>query len=169
MNDLRRRLGLPGLVVTVAAAVGLGIDSGFGVVVGVGLALAGGLGTVGLRLAPDARGRAAAIGPALAALALGAVAAAPSPLAAPIAALGGIGILLWLLDDPDRPSGGPARGRYVILLPGLAAAIAWAGALVLPAGSIDFGFAAVFLVVTFGLVAVLLGRPDLFDREEALA
>jgi len=84
-----------------------------------------------------------------------------------LAGLAGLAFLLWLGDDPARPAGGAARSVPVIALPALALGIAWTSELFLPAGTVPFGVAGALLAVVLAAVAFLMGRPSLFDREEA--
>jgi hypothetical protein len=84
-----------------------------------------------------------------------------------LAGLGAVAALLWVVDDPDRPPGGLSRGATTIAIPALAVGIAWSGAVLLPNGTFAFGIAAVLLVVILVAIAFLVGRPDVFDQEEA--
>lgn len=84
-----------------------------------------------------------------------------------LAGLAGLAFLVWLADDPARPSGGPLRGFPTITVPSLALGIAWSSALFLPAGAIPLGVAGALLALALAAVAFLVGSPALFDREEA--
>jgi len=105
--------------------------------------------------------------PALAVLVLGAVLAPVGLGIELIAGAGGLAFLLWLADDPTRPVGGSARSLPTLAVPALALGVAWSGALFLPAGSVPLGVAGALLALTLAAVAFLVGRPALFDREEA--
>lgn len=83
------------------------------------------------------------------------------------AAATGLALLLWLADDPSSLPGGVGRARSALALPALAVLLAWTATLVLPAGSGSLGLAAALLVFVLGAVAVLLSRPNAFDRDEA--
>ncbi len=72
-----------------------------------------------------------------------------------------------MVDDPDRPPGGLARGASTVAIPALAVGIAWSGTILLPTGTLAFGVAAALLALVLAIVAFLAGRPDVFDREEA--
>jgi hypothetical protein len=79
----------------------------------------------------------------------------------------GLAFLVWLADDPARPAGGARRGLATVAVPALAVGIAWSSTLFLPAGAVPLGVAGGLLALTLALVAFLVGRPSLFDREEA--
>jgi hypothetical protein len=83
------------------------------------------------------------------------------------AGLAGVAFLVWLADDPARPAGGPLRAFPTIAIPSLALGVAWSSALFLPAGALPIGVAGALLVFAIAAVAILVGRPALFDREEA--
>ena len=105
--------------------------------------------------------------PALAVLVLGAVLAPVGLGIELVAGAGGLAFLLWLADEPTRPLGGAVRSLPTLAVPALALGIAWSGALFLPAGSVPLGVAGGLLALTLATVAFLVGRPALFDREEA--
>lgn len=83
------------------------------------------------------------------------------------AGLAGLALLLWLADDPFRPVGGDRRSLPALAIPALALGIAWSSALFLPAGAVPLGVAGGLLALALAAVALLLGRPTVFDREEA--
>jgi len=83
-----------------------------------------------------------------------------------VAGLSGLAFLVWLADDPHRPTGGAVRGLPTVMVAGLALGIAWTSALFLPGGSVPLGVAGALLAWTLIAVALLVGRPSLFDREE---
>jgi hypothetical protein len=84
-----------------------------------------------------------------------------------LAGLSALAFLVWLVDDPARPQRGALRSLPTVAVPALALAIAWSSALFLPAGAVPLGVAGGLLALTLALVAFLVGRPTLFDREEA--
>jgi hypothetical protein len=84
-----------------------------------------------------------------------------------VAGLAGLAFLVWLADDPSRPVGGALRSLPTVAVPGLALGIAWSSALFLPAGTVPLGVAGALLALTLAVVAFLVGRPTVFDREEA--
>ena len=84
-----------------------------------------------------------------------------------VAGLAGLAFLLWLADEPTPPVGGSVRSLPTLAVPALALGIAWSSALFLPAGAVPLGVAGDLLALTLAAVAFLVGRPALFDREEA--
>ncbi len=94
--------------------------------------------------------------PALAALALLAV-AAPVTLSTELAAgVGGLAALLWLADDPARPSGGGRRAVPAIALAALSLGLAWSIVLIVPSSTANVGLAGGLLAFAIVLVALLL-------------
>lgn len=77
----------------------------------------------------------------------------------------GLAFLAWLAEDPSRAPGGLARAGTTIMVPAVALGIAWSSALLLPSGSATLGVAAGLLVSALVAVALLVARPDVFDRE----
>lgn len=96
-------------------------------------------------------------------------AAAPD---APVAGIAGgatvLAFLAWLADQPGRPRGNVVRALPSVALAGVAFAIAWTSAFLLPSTRAPVGLAAGLLVLAIFLAALLLGRPDLFRREPSL-
>ena len=93
-----------------------------------------------------------------------------APSTTPAELFGGVvpvALLAWVADDPSRAPGGLARAAPTLLFVLLMLAIAWACAFLLPPGESLIGFGSGLLVAALLLVAVLLGRPDLIDREPA--
>ncbi len=86
-----------------------------------------------------------------------------------LAGASGVALLVWLADDPARPSGGPARAQLTIGVPALALGIAWASALLLPSDSASLGVAVGLLVFVLAAVAYLVGQPRTFDRDPSSA
>jgi hypothetical protein len=163
----RTRIGLPGLALTALAALLLGAIGRLPSELGLLVAAGGVGGTVILRTLAPAGARPYAIGPALAALAVVTFAAPVSSGAELLAGLGGVALLVWMVDDPDRPVGGLTRGAPAVAVPALAVGIAWAGSALLPAGALPLGLAGGVLALVLVVLAFVLGRPDLFDREAA--
>ena len=162
-----RRLGLPGLGLSAVSLLWLGLGSGLPYVGGVGLAVVALALGIGLRWTPNPIGREVAWVPSVVALGVLSITAPLTILAELVAGLGGISVLLWMVDDPDRLPGGVARGLPALALPALAVGVAWSSALLLPPGAAPLGAAAALLAFAVAVVAFFLGRPDLFDREEA--
>ena len=166
MTSIGRRLGPAGLAGSAAVALLLGYESALSPPVGLLIAAAGLAATTAMRAGPAPGVREFAIGPLLAALAVVAITAPLSAVSELLAGLGGVAAIVWVVDDPDRAPGGLARGATTIAIPALAVGIAWSSALLLPGGTLTFGITAALLVLVLAGVAVLLGRPDLFDRDE---
>jgi len=166
-RSLPRRLGIPGLAFSALSLAWLGIASGLPYGAGWIVVLGSLAAAIGLRLGPRGAGREGSWLPIVAGLGLLSVLSPLTILAELVAGLGGIAVLLWMADDPDRLPGGLGRGVSVVALPALAVGVAWASALLLPPGATSIGVGAAVLVAVLGAVAFLLGRPDLFDRDEA--
>ncbi|MGA8710215.1 MAG: hypothetical protein WB786_03170 [Thermoplasmata archaeon] len=120
-----------------------------------------------LRASPSGSDVAYAPAPVLAVLALEAVAAPVGFGTELFAGFAALAFLVWLADDPDRPSGGPVRSLPTIAVPALALGIAWVSGIILPAGALPLGVAGGLLALALAAVAYLVGSPSLFDREEA--
>jgi hypothetical protein len=140
-----------------------GFPDGFGLV----LVLAAVVAAAGLRAVPSRALSAYAPVPALAGIALEAASAPVGFGTELVAGLSGLAFLVWLADDPARPAGGAVRALPTLSLPALALGIAWSSALFLPAGAVPLGVAGAVLALALAAVAFLVGRPALFDREEA--
>ncbi len=76
-------------------------------------------------------------------------------------------LLLWVADDPDRLPGGAERALNRLLIPTIGLGIAWASAFLLPGNVAPLGVGVALLVVVVVLVALLLRRPEVFDRDAA--
>lgn len=124
-------------------------------------------GTAVLREGPR-RGRSPlSLVPAVAMLALLAV-TAPSTAAGDLfGALAGVALLAWLAEDSRRTPGGAGRAGPGLLLIVLTVGIAWASAFLLPPGASLVGVGAALLVLATILLAYLIARPELIDREPA--
>lgn len=155
------------LAVLVAAATYLGYLSGFpggwGPILSAGAAALG----VGLRTYARPATVAYAPVPVLAAIALEA-ATSPVGFGTELAAgIAGLAFLAWLADDPARPLRGAIRALPTLSVPALALGIAWSSALFVPLGAFPLGAAGGLLALAVGAIAVLVGFPEMFDREEA--
>jgi hypothetical protein len=128
--------------------------------VAVGLAVAA-------RLVRSSRLRSLAPVPPLLALAVLAVVAVPTPLAALYGGLTALALLLWLADDPDRLPGGPSRAVGRLVVPVVGFALAWTSSFLLPGSVAPVGAGIALLVAVVVLAALLLRRPELFDRDAA--
>ena len=149
-----------------AAAIFLALFTTLPLELGVAIALGGVLGAWAARRlgGPDA-GVAAGL-PALAALGLLAV-SAPTTAAAELAAgIGALAFLLWLAAAPSvRPAGALWRAMPTIAPTALILVLAWASELLLPHAPAVLGYGGLLLVAVVLVVAILVGRPDLIDRE----
>lgn len=149
------------------SALFLGYLSGFPEGLGVAVAVTAVAIAVALQISSSPEVRAYAPVPVLGAFALEAATAPVGFGTELFAGLAGLAFLVWLADDPARPAGGPIRALPTIALPALALGIAWSSALFLPAGVVPLGVAGGLLALTLAAVALLVGRPTVFDREEA--
>jgi hypothetical protein len=140
-----------------------GFPGGFGVLLAAGAVLLAAL----LRLVPEGNLASYAAVPALAGIALEAIAAPVGLGTELVAGLSALALLVWLADDPARPVGGFLRALPTVALPALALGIAWSSALFLPSGAVPLGVAGGLLALTVVAVALLAGRPTVFDQEEA--
>ena len=155
------------LALLLITATYLGFLSGFPDGFGPVLAAAGVVLATGLRVATRRSVAVYAPVPVLAALVVEAV---PAPVGLGteiVAGLAGLAFLLWLADDPSRPVGGSLRSLPTVGVPALAVGIAWSSTLFLPAGAVPLGVAGALLAFTLAVVALLVGSPTVFDREEA--
>ena len=84
-----------------------------------------------------------------------------------LAGVGAIVLLVWMADDPRRLPGGPGRAAPTVTIAGLAMALAWGSATLLPTRSAPLGVAAALIVAVVALVSVLIARPELIGSEEA--
>ncbi|MGP8078320.1 MAG: hypothetical protein ACLQD8_06905 [Thermoplasmata archaeon] len=133
--------------------------------VGLFLVVAGVGGAAALRTTSGRFGGTVAVVPALGSLVVLSVFAPSTPETDLFGGVAAIALLAWLAEDPRRVPGGFARGGAALLLVLLTFGIAWASAFLLPPGTSLVGIGAALLVLVTILVAVLLGRPDLIDRE----
>jgi len=139
-----------------------GFPDGFGPLVAAGGVIA----AAGMRVGFSRRVAAYAPVPALVVLGLEAVQTPVGIGTELLAGLGGLAFLVWLADDPARPLGGAARSLPTVAVPALALGIAWSSALFLPGGVLPLGVAGALLALTIAVIAFLVARPAIFDREE---
>lgn len=155
----------PSIPLLGVALFGVAYLSSLALAAGLVLAAVGLAAGVGLRLRGPASVRAVAPWPPL--VALGGLALflplGPVPLLA--AGFAGVLYVAWLVDDPDRPSGGLRRGAVVWAVPALGVLLAWGGGFLLPASAGSLGAAGALLAVALLALAYLVGRRDLFDRD----
>jgi hypothetical protein len=123
-----------------------------------GVAVAGVGGSVALRLLGRAFLRPAEGGPIVAALIVVAMLAVPSPLTELLAGLSGLGLLIWVAQDPSWPA--PlARALRGLVLPGLSLTLALGISIALPVARQSVGVAAVLVVVSLAALGWALARP----------
>lgn len=79
----------------------------------------------------------------------------------------GVVFVAWLMDDPSRPPAAVARGAVEWAIPAVGVGVAWTSAFLLPSTAAPVGVAGVLLVSALLLLAYLVRRPDLFERDEA--
>ncbi|HTW55927.1 MAG TPA: hypothetical protein VMG36_05725 [Thermoplasmata archaeon] len=149
-----------------AAAVFLALFSVLPLVLALAVALGGvAAAAAARRLGGPASGVAAGL-PALAALGLLAC-TAPTTAAAELAAgTGALAFLLWLAASPKvRAAGALRRAIPTIALAALILVLAWSSELLLPHVPAVLGIGGLLLVAVVVTIAVLVGRPELIDRE----
>lgn len=155
------------LVLLGVAGALLGYLSGFPAGLGAFVVVAGVVASAGLRWSSPPRVAAYAPVPALAVLVVEALSAPVGLGSELVAGFAGLAYLFWLADDPSRPAGGPARALPTVAVPALALGIAWSSAFFLRSGAVPLGVAGALLALVLAAVAFLVGRPRVFDREEA--
>lgn len=96
--------------------------------------------------------------PALIAFVVLAASSPPSASAELFGALAALALLLWLADDPARPSGGGRRAVPTLAACSLVVAVAWSLALALPRPSGAVGLAGGLLALALLVLAWLLAR-----------
>jgi apolipoprotein N-acyltransferase len=82
-----------------------------------------------------------------------------------LAGVAGVVIVAWLLDDPMRPPDGLRRGWMIWGIPAVGVGLAWASASLLPSTSAPVGIAGGLLAAALVILAYLVRRPELFDRD----
>lgn len=153
------------LALLFGAAVLLAIGTALSWPVALAVAGAGVAGTAALRTRPDPAGGPVALVPVLVAVGVLAAEAPSTPATDLFGGLAGVAVLAWLAGDPRRSAGGLARSIPSLLIVALTLGIAWTAAFLLPSGTSLLGVGGALLVLATILLAVLLGRPDLIDRE----
>ena len=150
----------PSALVLAGAALLLAVESGLPTLPAIVLGLAGVSAGLALRARRASIEHQLAPVPVLAMFGLLAATAPLGPLPEIAAGAAGVSVLLWLADDPARPVGGIGRGAIGWALPGLAVALAWLGAAVLPGGALPLGTAAVLLAGALLAIAYFVRRPE---------
>ncbi|HTW39760.1 MAG TPA: hypothetical protein VMF04_02730 [Thermoplasmata archaeon] len=159
---------LPTPLLLLVAALALGFDTPLPgvdkVLLGALAAIAVAVATV-LRLSRDVLIRDLAPVPVL--VILGTLAAETPVAVVPelLAGVAGVVFAAWLLDDPLRPAQGLSRGVLIWGTPAVGVGLAWASATLLPSTSAPVGVAGGLLAAALVILAYLVRRPDLFDRD----
>ena len=169
-GEPRRRWRLAvGPTVPVLAALSLlaAYGSELPLVVGLAVASAGVALGVLLRGIDRAGARATFPVPVLVALGATAVFAGVAPLELLVVGLAGAAFVAWLTDEPSRAPRAVGRGALEWLVPTLGVALAWASSFLLPRTTASLGVAGGLTAGALALLAYLLTRPDLFDRDAA--
>lgn len=153
------------LALFVAATTAFGFVGGLADLVGPVIGAAGVVATAILRRRYPDTGPALMLLPALAALGVLAVTAAPVPSTELLGGVASLTLLLWTADDPARPAGGGRRA-----VPALAACAASVGivfglSLALPSLPPGIGIAGGLLALVILVLAVLLERISLAPSE----
>ncbi len=156
-------------VILVAAIVLFGLTTRLPFFFATAVGAAGAAAAIVLRVVSSGRSTDAAT--LLILLVLGVLAAtAPDSRGAGLA--GGIvilALLLWLADEPGRVRGGMRRAATAVGVVGLAFAVAWASAFLIPLAVVPTGVIGGLLVVVILLATTLFARPDILEREPPLA
>ncbi len=166
---LGRLLG-PTVPVLFLITLGLAYDTHLPVVPTILLGLLGLLGVIagiGLRAARYSVLREAAPVPVLVALGVLAAETPVGPLPELLVGVAGVVFIAWLLDDPSRPASGATRAAVEWTIPALGVGLAWTSSFLLPSSAAPLGVAGGLLAASLLVLAYLVRRPDLFDREEA--
>ena len=161
------RVGPAGAILG-AALVVFGLTTDLPWIVAFLLAASGIVAALVLRARTSGARSDAAIGIVLLVIGVLAAAAPPVPLSGLLGGATVLAFLAWLADEPGRVRGAVRRGLAAVGLTGVAFALAWASAFLLPSTPTPVGVAAGLIVLAIFLAALLLGRPDLFRREPSL-
>jgi hypothetical protein len=157
----------PGYGILVVASVGLSLLTPLPLLVGVVLAVAAATLASVLRAAMPRGLRFLGLLPALVALGIFVTESPVGTIPELAAGIGGLALLLWSAEDPDRSPGALGRGLSGLAVPAAVFGIAMASSLLLPDGVGSLGIAAGLLAVSVAAVALLLGAPWAFDRDRS--
>jgi len=136
----------------------LGLLGGLPIGVGPAIGAAGVIASTVWRADRPRRRGALPLAPALVAVLVLSVTAAPAPSTLLFAGLTGLSFLLWVADDPTRPSAGGRRAMPTIAVVALGVALAWSITLALPGRTSDVALAGALLAVALVVLALLLAR-----------
>jgi hypothetical protein len=120
-----------------------------------------------LRLARVAPLREVAPAPLIAVLAATAAATPVAILPELLAGVTGVLVIVWLADDPLGPADSASRALLLWGIPAVGLGLAWASATLLPTSAAPVGVAGALLVAALVILAYLVRRPELFDRDVA--
>ncbi|MGA8302480.1 MAG: hypothetical protein WA547_06590 [Thermoplasmata archaeon] len=165
-GPLRRGLG-PGMILLAVAALAVAYESRWPTLPALLFAALGVAASGGMRIVRPSLLAGVAPIPALLVLGVLATETPIAPVPELLVGAAGVAFVLWLLDDPFRPPAGISRGTVVWGVPALAVGIAWASAFLLPSSAATLGVAGGLVAAALIVFAFLVGRPDLFDRDEA--
>lgn len=156
-TDRARRLVAPAIAASAPLAL-LAASPGPDTAVALAIVGVGAAGSIGLRMLGRSVLRPIEGVPFLAALLAATVLVAASPGTELLAGLAGLGVLLWVAQDPawPMPFSRTARG---LALPALALGLAFGVALALPVARQSVGIAAALVVVSLGALGWALTRP----------
>jgi hypothetical protein len=157
----------PTVPILAGLAVLTALASPLPTVVGVSVAAAGVALGVALRGVRSRDVRSTFPLPVMVALGFVALSAGTGPLELLLVGVSGAAFVAWLADDPYRPPSGAGRGTVVWLVPTLGVVMAWASSLLLPRSTASLGVAGGLAAGALAVLAYLLSRPDLFDRDAA--
>ena len=90
-----------------------------------------------------------------------------APIPELLVGMAGVVFVAWLLDDPSRPAAGATRGAVEWAIPALGVGVAWASSFLLPTTAAPIGVAGGMLAAALIVLAYLVRRPELFDRDRA--
>jgi hypothetical protein len=162
---VRARSGEPaprggvGTTVLLAAILGfLGLLGGLPAFLGPAIGVLGAVGSYVLRRTDRGGTSVLALAPSLLALAILAPAAPAGPGTDLFAGLAALALLLWVADEPGRPSGTTRRAIPTIAPAALGVAFAWALSLGLPGQEADVGLAGSLIAGALVVLAFLLGN-----------
>lgn len=161
---LRRAFG-PAFGILVTAAFGLALLTPLPLLVSGSLAVGGATGASLLRAGVPRPLRFLGLVPALVALGTFVTYSRVGTLPELAAGIGGLALLLWCSEDPDRTSRTLGGGFSALAVPAAVLGLALASSLLLPGGVGSLGIAAGLLAVSVAAIALLLGAPGSFDRD----
>jgi len=161
------RASLPAAVLVVALEL-FGLLTSFPWFLSLPIGGAGAVGAIVLRARSAGRQTDAAVLVVLLTLGILALGAPYTWSAGLLGGLVVLALLLWIADEPGRVANGARRALTGIGVVTLAFGVAWLSAFLLPSTHASVGVVAGFLVAVILLASVLLGQPELIERESSL-